>query len=118
MSEHLKTATLRDVAAALRETRSGQFCTCVDTDHWFDRSICPEPCGSMHDICVECERIQHGCPVEAQAGEPSEFHLALADLLTVTAENLRRDHGDDDDVTADQYAPTVLTVARTWRDCR
>ncbi|MER8047714.1 hypothetical protein [Streptomyces sp. NPDC094032] len=23
------------------------------TDTWFDRPLCPEPCGSMHDRCTE-----------------------------------------------------------------
>lgn len=28
-------------------------------DWWFDRTICPEPCGMMHMRCDVC-----GCPLE------------------------------------------------------
>jgi hypothetical protein len=34
-------------------------------DTWFDRSFCPEPCGSMHDRCVECG-CAPGCYFESE----------------------------------------------------
>jgi len=27
---------------------------CTHPDTWFDRSMCAEPCGSMHDRCTQC----------------------------------------------------------------
>lgn len=67
------------------------FCTCeadgeTFTDHWFDRSICPEPCGSMHDVCVECGRIKGGCPLET-AGQTREnaVGVLLRSVLTTHA---------------------------------
>ena len=27
---------------------------CLHPDSWFDRTICPDPCGSMHHVCTEC----------------------------------------------------------------
>lgn len=35
---------------------------CAHQDSWFDRSVCPEPCGSMHDRCTACGEILGGCP--------------------------------------------------------
>ena len=31
------------------------------SDNWFDRSICPEPCDSMHTRCVKCGVALDGC---------------------------------------------------------
>ena len=28
-----------------------------ENGEWFDRQICPEPCGSMHYRCVDCGEI-------------------------------------------------------------
>jgi hypothetical protein len=37
-----------------------------DTDTWYDRSVCSEPCNSQHTRCVECGRPVDGpCPLEA-----------------------------------------------------
>lgn len=33
-------------------------------DTWFDRMICAEPCGSMHDRCAECGASTGHCPWE------------------------------------------------------
>jgi hypothetical protein len=27
---------------------------CPHNDAWFDRVICPEPCGMMHTYCADC----------------------------------------------------------------
>jgi hypothetical protein len=43
---------------------------CDPEDTWFDRSICPEPCGTMHTRCVDCGRPVDGCPHDQAA--PSE----------------------------------------------
>jgi hypothetical protein len=32
---------------------------------WFDRSLCPEPCGSMHNRCTDCGNIVDHCPIES-----------------------------------------------------
>jgi hypothetical protein len=35
------------------------MCTHEEPDTWFDRELCPPPCGWMHDRCVKC-----GLPVD------------------------------------------------------
>lgn len=32
----------------------------------FSRSICPEPCGSMHYYCAECGALLDDCPLDSQ----------------------------------------------------
>ncbi len=39
--------------------------------NWFDRELCPEPCGSMHTRCIECGYPQGGC-VNLTAAEQAE----------------------------------------------
>jgi hypothetical protein len=44
-------------------------CPCGDTpaaeeDTWFDRSVCPPPCGAMHERYVSTGRPADGCPHE------------------------------------------------------
>lgn len=36
---------------------------------WFDRSVCAEPCGSMHDRCSACGVTTEPCPNEPEAPE-------------------------------------------------
>jgi hypothetical protein len=43
---------------------------CPHTDEWFDRTICPEPCGSMHYYCTECGKRMDGCAHDRQEAEP------------------------------------------------
>lgn len=38
--------------------------SCAHTDSWFDRSICPEPCGSMHERCSHCGKALGHCRLE------------------------------------------------------
>lgn len=91
--------TLRRAAAAIRDGKTVDStpteCVCdPEPDHWFDRSICPEPCGSMHNICVDCGRVQGRCLV----GESSRTNgnrealawLAVADWFEATAEHVER----------------------------
>lgn len=41
---------------------------CGGTDTWFDRSVCAEPCGSMHDRCTGCGAIVgQSCPIDYDA---------------------------------------------------
>jgi len=53
-------------------TRKGagpEDCTCQETvraggevhDTWFDREMCPPPCGMMHTRCQWCGRAVDGC---------------------------------------------------------
>lgn len=37
-------------------------------DSWFDRGVCPEPCGSAHNRCSDCGAAVDACPIED--GEP------------------------------------------------
>jgi hypothetical protein len=41
-----------------------RFPCCKDGDIWFDRTLCPKPCGSMHDRCDACGRAVDGCAIE------------------------------------------------------
>lgn len=27
---------------------------CSHSDTWFNRTFCAEPCGQLHDVCVDC----------------------------------------------------------------
>lgn len=47
-------------------------CICGETtdDTWFDRTVCPEPCGGMHVRTVCCGRIVGGCANKVQPLEP------------------------------------------------
>ena len=52
-------------AALLKAAREGEGCLHEDT--WFDRTVCPEPCGSMHTICSTCGYIIDDCPLNKDA---------------------------------------------------
>ncbi len=45
---------------------------CHHVDTWFDRTFCPEPCGSMHTICTDCGEIFGGCVLNNTEGEDDE----------------------------------------------
>lgn len=84
---------LRRAAALMREDWkaefTAEFCQCGESGHWFDRSICPEPCGSMHNICTDCGRIKGHCLVAVESGKTStrlaRSWLAVADWLGACA---------------------------------
>ena len=42
--------------------------TCGHPDTWFDRTLCPEPCGSMHDRCTECGVVLGRCRLDEPSG--------------------------------------------------
>lgn len=79
---------LRLLAVLATEPRDGYGCKCDDdTNQWFDRSICPEPCGMMHTIHNYCGRHIGYCAVEAAPPsvvtlEP-DVVLALLDRVRV-----------------------------------
>ncbi len=37
---------------------------CTHPNEWFDRSICPEPCGSMHYYCTDCGMRMGRCALD------------------------------------------------------
>lgn len=39
-------------------------------DNWFDRSICPSPCDSMHTRCVKCGVALDHCPFDGSVLAP------------------------------------------------
>ena len=50
---------------------------------WFDRSICPEPCGFMHNRCVDCG-IADSCIRETpkfKAEQHAARHKALSTVV-------------------------------------
>lgn len=85
--------TLREAARLMRndwsERGDARFCQCEESDVWFDRTICPEPCGSMHNVCTECGRIKGYCPVAVDdslnADRLARTWQAVADWLDDTA---------------------------------
>ena len=101
---------LREAASAVRAEWSiddgGLFCQCEDSDHWFDRSICPEPCDSMHDICIECGRVRGYCPV-ATMGRDKGNRLALSWLAVANWLDLCAEHHDELPCPAMDHAATV-----------
>lgn len=40
---------------------------CDHSDNWFDRSICPEPCGMMHTYCTLCGDTLDYCALASSA---------------------------------------------------
>lgn len=98
-------------------------CSCEDdgetfTDHWFDRSICPEPCGMMHDICCECGYPKGGCQAMADArskgGRLADSWLAVADLLTCHADGIERTWSQHATDTWPEPYRRSLAVARAF----
>lgn len=94
----MSAATLREAAALIREEQAvddeAVTCACGDSDDWFDRSICAEPCGSMHYVCTECGRIKGRCP-NAEMGRVNGNRLgaswlAVAEWFDSTARYLER----------------------------
>jgi len=53
---------------------------CPHDESWFDRSICPEPCGTMHDYCVKCGECVDPCYWRSPKGE-LVLERGLADQL-------------------------------------
>lgn len=67
-------------AQVLRTRKPSTSCACPgEEDSWFDRSYCPEPCGSSHYVCVRCCRITGHCPVFEAGRDP--LSLTIADIL-------------------------------------
>lgn len=42
----------------------GDTAACEHPGHWFDRTVCPEPCAVMHSRCIKCQAAIGGCPFE------------------------------------------------------
>ena len=38
-------------------------------DNWFDRSLCPEPCGWMHTRCAACGHPYEECVLDRDVDE-------------------------------------------------
>jgi len=49
---------------------------CTHPDSWFDRTLCAEPCGSMHDRCTECGAVLGYCPFGARSEVKSPHRMA------------------------------------------
>lgn len=54
-------------AAAEEVTDPCPRCAGHAGNNTFDRSVCPEPCGSMHTRCLACGAALDGCPFEDMA---------------------------------------------------
>jgi transposase-like protein len=42
---------------------------CPHTHDYYDRSFCPEPCGSQHYRCRDCGEVLEDCPLEDEEEE-------------------------------------------------
>lgn len=49
-------------------SKGADVCSCGGplSDNWFDRSICPTPCDTMHTRCTNCGAALEGCPLETE----------------------------------------------------
>lgn len=76
---------------------------CQHEDTWFDRSICPEPCGAMHTICSDCGFIFGGCQLYSQ---PADDAIMAYGQWTPPCGNpdCRYVHGAADHCTCCNYA--------------
>lgn len=99
--------TLRRAAIGLRSAKDYGECRCgPGGDTWFDRSICPEPCGSMHTRCGACGGTLGVCWWDEEQARPSDYDLAVARMLSQAADAL-----EHPDLCMDCFHPTCLTVA-------
>ncbi len=58
--------------------KPAQVDDCTHEAHYFDRSVCPAPCGKMHYRCEACGASTYGCVHEsAQADEAATGGMAL-----------------------------------------
>lgn len=55
-----------EAAARLAEDPDREDCEHVGGS-WFDRTLCPEPCGKMHDRCHDCGDPLDSCDVRARS---------------------------------------------------
>lgn len=61
---------------------------CRHDDTWFDRTICPEPCGAMHTRCTNCSRALDRCWIELYGSSTrSEFGVRVEDGLVIERRN-------------------------------
>ncbi len=49
-------------------------CSADSANNYFDRSLCPEPCGKMHQRCRECGLAQDECGWEPDAQVVAYFN--------------------------------------------
>lgn len=106
----MSAAQLRQAAETLRRVSEPEVCRnrSHESDYWFDRTVCPEPCGMMHNRCNRCLRtVGQECSVEAAEAMPSARDLALADWLERTARL-----ADERDVAFFNSGHPGLTIAR------
>jgi hypothetical protein len=56
---------------------------CSHRDTWFNRSICAEPCGSMHDVCVDCGQVVDYCPLRTAEYEAEQRARTYSEIESI-----------------------------------
>lgn len=67
-------------------------CTSCGSDKaaWFDRELCPEPCGAMHYRCVDCgNTLLEDCLHEARDAMHAHGDISITDQLGNKANRLK-----------------------------
>lgn len=62
---------------------------CDPADAWFDREVCPEPCGMMHYRCRVCGAAVDGCEFEGSGNAVVPVAAESGDLWNTEIEALR-----------------------------
>lgn len=67
----------------LRHLQEHNVSECPHEHDYFDRSICPEPCGAMHYRCTDCGWALDYCPHEdpdvEKCGSVTHFTISCGD---------------------------------------
>lgn len=105
--------------------QEGLFCDCPPDsdgrkpDAWFDRSICPEPCGNMHYVCETCCRVQDRCLILEQAAVPIDWRaraMRAEAVVEATLALARRWKGDDSRTYVSSCADDLLEALNVSRE--
>lgn len=64
-----------------------------DDQAWFDRSVCAEPCGSMHYYCGQCGRLLDACANDDSAAGETLGTASTGTTARTPAEDVSQEYG-------------------------